>query len=134
MEKSIETVSSLSLNLTSEEHVDDFSTNILSETIVRFTQNCQHKTDLLVIAGGGVTISSEIPKIEVVLGIPIITAVGALVRDAIQSTGYSYSKKGVGVLFEKQKIAQSNSVFLHKGNLWTHNISTNKCKKNKMLK
>ena len=106
LENSIETVSSLSLNFTSEEQVDDLSTGSLSETIVKFTQDCKHRTDLLVIAGGGVTISSEIPKIEVVLGIPIITAVGALVRDAIQSTGYIYSKKGVGVLFEKQKIAQ----------------------------
>ena len=110
LENSIETLSSLSLNFTSEEQVDDLSTGSLSETIVKFTQDCKHRTDLLVIAGGGVTISSEIPKIEVVLGIPIITAVGALVRDAIQSTGHSYSKKGVGVLFEKQKIAQPTSI------------------------
>ncbi len=110
LENSIETVSSLSLNFTSEQQVDNLSTNSLSETIVKFTQNCQHQKDLLVIAGGGVTIASEISKIEVVLGIPIITAVGALVRDAIQSTGRNYSKKGVGVLFEKRKITHSKPI------------------------
>ncbi len=110
LENSIETVSSISLNFTSEQQVDNFSTNSLSETIVKFTQNCQHQKDLLVIAGGGVTIASEISKIEVVLGIPIITAVGALVRDAIESTGHNYYKKGVGVLYEKRKITHPNPI------------------------
>ena len=93
-EHDIQTISTLSLNFDEERLVDDLSIANLSNRIFAFIQNCEAKPEILIIAGGGVTFSSEIAKLESLLEIPVITAVGALVKNTVEATGKNYSKNG----------------------------------------
>ena len=122
-EHDIQTISALSLNFDEERLVDDLSITNLSNRIFAFIQNCEAKPEILIIAGGGVTFSSEIAKLESLLEIPVITAVGALVKNTIEATGKNYSKNGLGVLLQQQKSKTVANVIKEKLSTGTKNFS-----------
>ena len=122
-EHDIETMSALSLNFDEERLLDDLSITNLSNKIFAFFQNIEAKPEIVIRAGGGVTFSSEIAKLESLLEIPVITAVGALVKNTIEATGKNYSKNGVGVLLQQSKNKTAGNVIKEKLSTGTKNFS-----------
>ena len=122
-EHDISTISALSLNFDEERLVDELSITNLSDKIFAFIQNCAAKPEILIIAGGGVTFSSEIAKLETLLEIPVITAVGALVKNTIEATGKNYSRNGLGILLQQQKSKTAENVIKEKLSTGTKNFS-----------
>ena len=99
LEYEINTLSSLSLDANDEIRINTFSPIILLEKIVEFVQLSALTPDAVVIAGGGLSFSSQIAKLEMLINLPVLTAVGALVKDAVELTGNRYNKNGLGRLF-----------------------------------
>ena len=98
-EYEINTLSSLSLEANDEIHINAFSPPVLLEKLVEFVQQDKQKTDVVILAGGGMSFASEIAKFEMRTGLPILTAVGALVKDAAELAGISCNKNALGKLF-----------------------------------
>ena len=98
-EYDINTLSSLSLEANDEMHINAFSAPVLLEKLVEFVQQNKQKPDVVILAGGGMSFASQISKFEMLTGVPILTAVGALVKDAAELAGKSYNKNALGKLF-----------------------------------
>ena len=98
-EYDINTLSSLSLEANDEMHINAFSAPVLLEKLVEFVQQNKQKPDVVILAGGGMSFASQISKFEMLTGVPILTAVGALVKDAAELAGISYNKNALGKLF-----------------------------------
>lgn len=102
-EFNIRTLSSLSLEANDETHINALSPSSLSENIAEIVQREKQKPDAVVIAGGGVSFSSQIAELEIITGLPVLTAVGALVKDAVELAGEIYHRNGLGRLFSLSK-------------------------------
>ena len=99
----ITTIASISLEASDEVQINSLSPSGLARIISEFVENSNANADLLVIAGGGLSFSEEIIRVETILDLPVLTAVGALVKDAIELTGENYTKNGLGRIFSNQK-------------------------------
>ena len=106
----IKTIDSISLEATDEVQINSLSSSSLPKLIIDFVKNNNKRAELLVIAGGGISFSDEIARVETILNIPILTAVGALVRDAIELIGQDYKKAGMGRIFLEQKSGQLKKI------------------------
>ena len=106
----ITTTASISLEALDEVQINSLSSSSLTRIISEFVENGYANADLLVIAGGGISFSEEIMRVETILGLPVLTAVGALVKDAIELTGENYTKNGLGRIFSNQKSGQLKKI------------------------
>ena len=106
----IATIASISLEASDEVQINSLSPSGLARIISEFVENSNANADLLVIAGGGLSFSEEIIRVETILDLPVLTAVGALVKDAIELTGENYTKNGLGRIFSNQKSGQLKKI------------------------
>lgn len=91
---------------------EDIGTHLASDwlpEILAFVDALSERPDALFLAGGGVCFADGIERFEAESGLPIVTAPGALVRQAVLMAGGTPERAGLGKLFRANDI-QSGTV------------------------